>query len=120
MVTEVKKGKPGLQWVTGVIGDDGTTGANQGNGVPLVTRGNRGYRRLPGVTEGGRGHGRTLDDGQQDDDDEEEEGDVKHHAVQLVLVTRRVLYLVTDAAAGTHTHVHVEQVALWGGLIVNP
>ena len=54
----------------------------------------------------------TLDDGQQDDDDEEEEGDVEEHAVEFVGVTGRVFQLVTDAAAGSHTRVQVEQVTL--------
>lgn len=54
----------------------------------------------------------TLNDGQQNDDDEEEEGDVEDDAVNLVLVARGILDLITDAAARTHTHVHVEHVAL--------
>ena len=62
----------------------------------------------------------TLDDGEQDDDDEEEEGDVEDHPVNLVVVPRGVLDLIPDTTARSHAHVHVEQVALWGGLIVNP
>ncbi len=54
----------------------------------------------------------TLNDGQQNDDDEEEEGDVKQNAVELVWVAGRVHDFITDASASSHTHIHVEQVAL--------
>lgn len=54
----------------------------------------------------------TLDYRQQDHDDEEEEGDVKDDAIDLVLVSRRVLDLVADASARPDAHVHVEHVAL--------
>lgn len=54
----------------------------------------------------------TLNDGQQNDDDEEEEGDVEDDAVNLILITRRILDLIADAAARPHAHVHVEHVAL--------
>lgn len=54
----------------------------------------------------------TLNDGQQNDDNKEEEGDVKQNTVELGRVTGRVLDFITDATASSHTHVHVEQVAL--------
>ena len=56
--------------------------------------------------------GRTLDDGQEDDDDEEEKRDVKDDALDLELVSGRVLDLVPDASTRTHPHIHVEHVAL--------
>ncbi len=70
----------------------------------------------------------TLDDGQEDYNDKEEEGDVKDDAIDLILVTRWVLNLVTDPSTCSHTYIHVEHVALgktederhrelgWGGI----
>lgn len=57
----------------------------------------------------------TLNDGQQDDDDEEEEGDVKQDAVKLVGVSGWVFQLVSNTTSSSHTHVHVEQIALQRG-----
>ena len=54
----------------------------------------------------------TLDDGQEDYNDKEEEGDVKDDAIDLILVTRRVLNLVSDPSTCSHPHIHVEHVAL--------
>lgn len=55
---------------------------------------------------------RTLNDGQQDDNDKEEEGDVEQDAVELVWVSSWVLQLVSNTTSSSHTHVHVEQIAL--------
>lgn len=54
----------------------------------------------------------TLNDGQQDDNDKEEEGDVEQDAVELIGVSSWVLQLVSNTTSSSHTHVHVEQIAL--------
>lgn len=54
----------------------------------------------------------TLDDGEENDDDEEEECDVENHALYLELVPGGVFNLVADASPRSHTHIHVEYVAL--------
>lgn len=54
----------------------------------------------------------TLDDGQKDYNHKKEEGDVKDDAIDLVLVTRRVLDLVPDPSTCSYTDIHVEHVAL--------
>ena len=54
----------------------------------------------------------TLNDGQEDDDDEEEEGDIKDDPDHLKLVPGRVLNLITDSTPRSHTHIHVEHIAL--------
>lgn len=54
----------------------------------------------------------TLDDGQQDYNDKEEECDVKDDAVDFVLVTCRVLYLIANPSTCSYTNIHVEHVAL--------
>lgn len=54
----------------------------------------------------------TLNDGQQDDNDKEEEGDVEQDAVELIGVSGWVLQLVSNTTPGSHTHVHMEQIAL--------
>lgn len=59
----------------------------------------------------------TLNDGQQDDNDKEEEGNVKDDAIHLVRVTSRVFDFITNAATRSHSHIHVEEVAL-GKMVV--
>lgn len=59
----------------------------------------------------------TLNDGQQDDNDKEEEGNVKDDAIHLVRVTSRVFNFITNAATRSHSHIHVEEVAL-GKMVV--
>lgn len=54
----------------------------------------------------------TLDDGEEDDNDEEEERDVENHALHLELVPGGVFDLVANASPRSHTHIHVEYVAL--------
>lgn len=54
----------------------------------------------------------TLYYGQEDNNYEEEEGDVEDDPIDLILVTRRVLDLVTNAASSSYADVHVEHVAL--------
>lgn len=54
----------------------------------------------------------TLDDGQKDYNHKKEEGDVKDDAIDLVLVTRRVLNLVPDPSTCSYADIHVEHVAL--------
>lgn len=54
----------------------------------------------------------TLDDGEEDDNDEEEERDVENHALHLELVPGGVFDLVANASPCSHTHIHVEYVAL--------
>lgn len=54
----------------------------------------------------------TLDDGEEDDDDKEEKRDVKENAFHLKIISSRVLNLVTDTPACTHSYIHVEHVAL--------
>lgn len=64
--------------------------------------------------------GHTLNDSQQDNDDKEEESDVKHHSVELVFIASWVFYFISNATAGTHTDIHVEQVALQDGVRTLP
>lgn len=74
-----------------------------------------GLRCRPAWYQGGRAgawEDGTLYYRQQDDNHEEEEGDVEDDPIDLVLVTRWVLDLVADATSSSHTHVHVEHVAL--------
>ena len=59
----------------------------------------------------------TLNDGQQDDDDKEEEGNVKDDAIHLVRVASRVFDFIPNAAPRSHSHIHVEEVAL-GKMVV--
>ena len=54
----------------------------------------------------------TLNDGQQDNNDKEEEGDVKQDAVELVGVSCGVLQLISDTTSSSHSHIHVEHIAL--------
>lgn len=54
----------------------------------------------------------TLYDGQKDDDHKEEERDVKDDAVDLILISRWVFNLITNAPSSTDAHVHVEHVTL--------
>ena len=55
----------------------------------------------------------TLDDGQEDNDHKEEEGDVKQDTIDLIRVSIRRLYLITNSSTSSHSHVQMVDIALF-------
>lgn len=54
----------------------------------------------------------TLNDGQQDDNNKEEEGDVKHNAINFVIITIRRFNFITDTSSSSYTFIEMENEAL--------